>query len=240
MDMRRLKKAEMFSREEYYAAVQDSGKTLSEDALSYSLRKAVDNGVIMHVGRDQYAFADNKALYDYEYSEVARAVASEIQNSYPVADYRILELMQMNPFVNHQFAHNTVFVYVEKDLVEFVFDSLKLLYPGKILLKPTIENYYRYLVDDEIVVLRLPSESPKGKTEIWHSCIEKVLVDMYSDKILASLISESEYKEVYEEVFRRYYIDVKSMLRYARRKGAYDRYREILMKYAPRAIKATL
>ena len=32
-------------------------------------------------------------------------------------EYRIFELVQMNEFLNHQIAHNAVFVFVEDDLI---------------------------------------------------------------------------------------------------------------------------
>lgn len=84
-------------------------------------------------------------------------------------------MTQLNAFVNHLIAHNTVFVYVENELVDFVFDTLHRTYPGQVMLKPTVDSYYRYLVDNEIVVGRLPSETPKGHDVPWHSRLEKIL-----------------------------------------------------------------
>ena len=239
MSIEELYEKETFTREEYYLSLQGERGELTEDALSYLLRKEVENGEIIHIGRDQYAFRNGKHVYEYDYSELASKVASDILKEYPDADFRIFELVQMNQFVNHQIAHNTVFVYVENDLVDYVFDTLRQDYQGRILLKPSVKEYYRYLVEDEIVILRLPSETPKGEGKPWRSRLEKVLVDICADKLLSNIISDSEYEEIYDEAFRRYYVDVKAMMRYARRKGAYDRYRKFLKTYAPDIVERT-
>ena len=36
---------------------------------------------------------------------------------YDDLDFQVFELVQLNTFMNHLFAHNTIFVYVEKNLV---------------------------------------------------------------------------------------------------------------------------
>ena len=51
-------------------------------------------------------------------------VASLIQEQFPLLDFSIMELIQLNDFVNHQIAHNVLFLSVEVDMIEFVFDSL--------------------------------------------------------------------------------------------------------------------
>lgn len=233
MTFEQLRDVYRFTRADYYMAKMNSEGFRSEDALSYALRKDVEDGTIIHIGRNQYAFPKEKRAYNHEYSDVAKEVASVIKKEFPEVDFRVFELIQMNKFVGHQFSHNTILVYVENAVLNYVFDSLKQKYPGRTLLKPKIDEYFRYVLDNEIVVLRLPSESPKGKQETWHSCLEKILVDISLDKFLSNIISEGEYTTVFDEAFHRYFIDVKAMLRYSRRKGADTKYRDFLMKYAP-------
>lgn len=60
--------------------------------------------------------------------------------------------------------------------MSYAFYSLWNLKPGKVLLKPNLEQYYRYKQEDEIVLGRLPSETPKGFKEPWNSRLEKILV----------------------------------------------------------------
>ena len=67
----------------------------------------------------------------------------KIEEQYPELDFRIFELVQLNEFVNHQIAHNVIFVSVESGLGAYVFDSLKERYTGKILLNPSVETFHQ-------------------------------------------------------------------------------------------------
>ena len=231
MLLSRISTAEKFSRQDYILAYKDQFGASNIYTIEYALRKAVSEGEIIHVGRDQYAVSDKRRNYQYKYSEAAVQIASVIREEYPNVDFRVFELTQLNAFVNHLLAHNTIFVSVENDVIDFVFDTLRNEYPGRVMLKPKIEEYYRYLVDDQIVILRLPTETPKGTGEVWHSRIEKILVDIVVDKLLAKIVSPSEYKTIFTEAYERYLIDENTMFRYANRKGAGKKFRECMMEY---------
>lgn len=229
--MEALMTEERFSRRDFYDAYEARFGKQNKYALEYALRKAVADGSIFHVGRDQYAADKKRRSYVHKYSEAASGVAAKIQEEYPSIDFRIFELTQMNAFVNHLFAHNTIFVSVENDMIDFVFDTLRGDYPGRVMLKPRYEEYNRYLTDDQIVVLRLPSEAPKGTEKPWNSRLEKILVDITVDKLLSRVVSGAEYNTIFTEAFERYLIDQKTMMRYAKRKGAGEKFKQCLEKY---------
>ena len=231
MLLSRISTAEKFSRQDYILAYKDQFGESNIYTIEYALRKAVSKGEIIHVGRDQYAVSDKRRNYQYKYSEAAVQIASVIREEYPNVDFRVFELTQLNAFVNHLLAHNTIFVSVENDVIDFVFDTLRNEYPGRVMLKPKIEEYYRYLVDDQIVILRLPTETPKGTGEVWHSRIEKILVDIVTDKLMISMIPESEYANIYEDAFGKYVIEYSALKRYANRRGALEKLRNVIKEY---------
>ena len=231
-----LASMDKFTRKQYYDAYREKYGEKTRDTLDYALRKEVTAGNIVHIGRNQYAYAKEKRLYTYEYSDAARHVAVEILKEYPSVDFQIFELVQLNTFVNHLYAHNTIFVSVENDAVDYVFDSLRDEYPGRIMLKPRAEDYFRYLVENQIVVLRLPSESPKGIDAPWKSRLEKILVDIMVDKLLTRIVSESEYDVIFSQAFDRYLVDTSSMLRYASRKGAGVKFKDRIKEFTDIAI----
>ena len=145
-----------------------------------------------------------------------------IYERHPFLEYRIFELVQMNEFLNHQIAHNAVFVFVKADLGDFVFETLKEKYPGKVLLNPSVKEYHLYWQDDLIIVGKLLTEAPKGKKAVWHTCLEKMLVDMTAEKVIKTAFSEAEYPGVLEQAFQKYIIDESQMFRYAKRRHIKD------------------
>ena len=223
----------IFSRKEFIDAYSIMMGPSANSSASYALRKMVSNNIICHIGRNQYTATHNKARYQHHYSEESIRIVDKVEQDYADATFRVFELVQLNDFMNHQIAHNTIFVYVESELMDFVFDTLKNTFPGRVMLKPTVEEYYRYLVDDEIVINRLPSETPKGAGAPWHSSLEKILVDVAVDKLLHRIVPSGEYHNIFDEAFSRYTLDERSMLRYARRKGAEQKYKAFMKEYVP-------
>ena len=57
--------------------------------------------------------------------------------------------------------------------------------------------------------------------------LEKMLVDMSADKLIAATFSKAELPDVYEQAQSRYHLDKVRMLRYARRRNR----QEVLLKY---------
>ena len=138
----------------------------------------VKEGELVRAGNGVYCFPEkNSRPYEHEYSELAMEVASLIQEQFPLLDFSIMELIQLNDFVNHQIAHNVLFLSVEVDMIEFVFDSLKERYFGKVLINPTPVIYHQYWSDNMIVVNKLITEAPKSATISWHTRLEKLLVE---------------------------------------------------------------
>ncbi|NBJ92473.1 hypothetical protein [Parablautia muri] len=42
----------------------------------------------------------------------------------------------------------------------------------------------------------LLTEATKGKKAVWHTCLEKMLVDMTAEKVIKTTFSEAEYPNV--------------------------------------------
>ena len=169
-------------------------KIISESTLKNYLLKDLKSGKIARVGRNKYFFNDNKLLkYDYIYSDTAQLINKAISNNYPNITFCTFELYQLNEFLNHQVAHNIIFISVEKGLETYIFEFLKNLYPGKVFLNPTIEITEQYWTDDMIIIKRLISEALLNKDKSWTTRIEKILVDIFCDKIIKKSINVNEY-----------------------------------------------
>ena len=85
-----------------------------------------------------------------------------------------------------------------------------------------------YRQDDAIIVEPLLTESPRSSQGPWQTGLEKLLVDLLTDKYLRSSISESEYPLIYETAFERYTVDERKLFRYARRRNAAQKIRQLI------------
>ena len=220
-----------FTRKELLESFRMAGYMLSEASFYKKVEELVKNGQIIRVGRNVYSLPDDKRLaYEYKYSELAEEVAQEIAQQYPYVNFSIFEVVQLNDFVNHLIAHNVIFLSVEADIMDFVFETLRDKYPGKVLINPTVEIYHQYWSDNMIVLGKLTTEAPKGQKASWHTRLEKMLVDIMAEPLLLASISRAEYPHIYEDAFDRYIVDENGLFRYASRRKVTKKIKELIRK----------
>lgn len=214
-----IRNKKSFNRQTVLQSFRDGGYELSDASFYKKFAAMVREGELARVGNGIYCFPEkNVKPYKHEYSEFAVEVASLLQEQYPLLDFSVMEMVQLNDFVNHQIAHNTLFLSVESDVIEFIFDSLREKYFGKVFINPTSEMYHQYWSDNMIVINKLITEAPKSSTVSWHARLEKMLVDIVADSLLSKSFSESEYPGIYENAFSMYVIDESCLFRYATRR----------------------
>ena len=223
--------ATRFTRKELLESFRMAGYMLSEASFYKKVEELVKNGQIIRVGRNVYSLPDDKRLaYEYKYSELAEEVAREIAQQYPYVNFSIFEFVQLNDFVNHLIAHNVIFLSVEAEIMDFVFETLRDKYPGKVLINPTVEIYHQYWSDNMIVLGKLTTEAPKGQKASWHTRLEKMLVDIMAEPLLLASISRAEYPHIYEDAFDRYIVDENGLFRYASRRKVTKKIKELIRK----------
>ncbi|MCD7807609.1 MAG: hypothetical protein LUH19_09800 [Lachnospiraceae bacterium] len=216
--LKELGKRAVFKKEELFNVAQRCGMVSCASTMEKYLSRLLSSGDIVRVGRNAYCLREGLQTYHYAYSDTSIHIASTLSHDFYDLDFRIMELYQLNRFVNHQIAHNVIFVYVEKELCPDVFERLKNEYEGKILIRPTEEDFYYYRSDDMIIVKNIMTESPKGSEARWHTELEKLLVDIFAENLVKSMLGESEYPQIFETAFQNYVIDESRMFRYANRR----------------------
>ncbi len=221
-----------FTRSDFQKIMEDCGYRTTKSITNHAITRLIESGAIVRIGCNRYCVSGSLKTYHFPHSELASSLADEIIKAHPYLDFRIFELVQLNEFVNHQIAHNIVFISVEGGFEKDVFNTLWERHKGSVLVKPDADELFCYLNDDMSVIMKLPSESPKGKDFLWDTRLEKMLVDIAVDKLLRKIVYQREYEAIYQGAFHKYAIDRSIMFRYARRRGALEKYREFLVNEA--------
>ena len=227
-NLRSLYGLSMFNKKSLFEIFMGNIGNMSKSTMEKYLKKYLESGKIARIGRNAYCIKGELRDYEYDYSRTSIHISGILNKDFYDLDFRIAELYQMNRFLNHQIAHNVIFVFVEKELCSSVFERLKKEYEGKILINPTEEDFFHYRQDDIIVLRNLLTESPKGKEEVWHTDLEKLLVDIFSENLVKAMFGESEYPAIYETAFDSYVVDESQLFRYARRRKSADKIRKFI------------
>ena len=215
-----------FTTGEFTQALHIKSPNIGRSTIYYMLKQLCNSGEITRTSRGHFNVVEKKA-YCYNLSDTAQEISSAITQHYPLINFQVWELYQMNEFVNHQLAKNTIFIDVENMLDESIFNLLFDKYPH-ILLNPSINEYYKYAGDKTIIVGKLISEVPSCFGEYRQASLEKILVDLFGRGVPGKIVSHSEYQAIYEDAFKKYNINQAKLFRYARRRGIERKIRKFI------------
>ena len=205
-----------FNRTKLLEVVREENSKFSENSLSWYIKKLMKEKQIIRISRNKYCVYNESLEKKYEpiMSESAKKIAGFINENYPLVNYCILETCHLNEFLNHQIGNNIIIVEVENMFENIVYTELKNNFHCNTLLKPTTKELMYYQGDETIIVMRLVSEAPINKKDIAINTIEKLYVDLTANKVLKKIITDSEYKTIYEIIGTKYILDVRRLMRY--------------------------
>lgn len=216
-----LERGKIYSHKELIDDLKALRPELSGSTYHWAVSSLVRSGQLTRCGYDAYAVQDGlpKKSYRPVYSDLSEELIAKISNQYPYMSFTVFETVLMNEFLNHLIAQNTVFLQVEKDSAIFVFHSLQECGYPNVLYRPTAGDFDLYWSRNVIVVTNLISEAPMRAGRPHDITLEKLLVDMVTDRIIAATYSPAELPDVFEEAQQQYGLDTVRLLRYARRRG---------------------
>ena len=219
-----------FDRSAIFDAARKIDSNFKETLLRNLIQWLKTENIIIHNGRNLYTKAGDKDKKSYSglYSKRGKKILRHMEKNFPLLEYRVWEFVWLNEFMNHQITRNYIFVEVEKMSCGFVYDSLVNNYRGEVLLNPRIDDVVRYGNSDGIIIEKLVSESPEGFPNKHSESLEKMIVDLYSNKLLMSMLSKGDYEDGIKNMYKNYYINTSAMLRYASRRNRYDEVKKLL------------
>ncbi|MDR0367895.1 MAG: hypothetical protein LBH82_01980 [Bacteroidales bacterium] len=153
-------------------------------------------------------------------SDEIKQLNEMLKKQFPFADFCLWSSDVLMPFMHHIPTLNFIYVDVENDVAESVFNFLKSNQEKSIFFRPNKEELYRYIIGKEAIIVRgLISESPLQTVEnVFVPTLEKVLVDIAGDMEF-DFLQGAEIIYFYRNVLERHKINIRKLLRYASRRG---------------------
>jgi len=219
---------------EFYARFYPN---LSEQDFRRILYSLKNTGLISSTGSGIYYYKGyrnpSKKRYVPNLSAYVEAIDHTVREAFPYLSYLIWETSILNEFMLHQPGQSQVILEVEKGTEESVFNQLSDKYPGIVFLDPDRLTMERYVMQKpgSIIISKFISQTPRGRKidKVPYAKIEKILVDLLVDDEKYFVYQGRELVSIFENVFDRYMIDVRSLFRYAGRRKADQKLRNFIL-----------
>ena len=219
-----------FSRKELLSDFESRNQIKSPGNLSEQLNRLLKAGQLTRIERGVYKLAkDTGESFSVVCSEEMRQINRQIKKQFPFVNFCLWHASALMPYMHHIPNLNLLFVDVEREVAESIFNLLNTSNKKRVFLLPSSTDFERYISTNEAIIIRpLVSESPLQLLEgINTPTIEKVLVDIVGD-VEFSFLQDSEISYVYTTVFERHNINKNKLLRYATRRGRREEVEQLI------------
>jgi len=220
----------VFTRKELIANFKSDDQIDTPGTFSEQLNRLLKSGQLVRVERGVYKLPDD-ARKDFSVvcSEEMRQINQQIKKQFPFVDYCLWPVSTLMPYMHHIPNLNLLFVDVEREVAESVFNLLNAENNKRVFLLPSLTDFERYINTNNAIIIRpLVSESPLQLVEgINTPAIEKMLVDIVGD-IEFSFLQGSEINYVYTTIFERHNVNKNKLLRYATRRGRKEEVEQLI------------
>jgi hypothetical protein len=182
-------------------------------------------------GLSNPSLPSNKNKFVPDLSLAAQELSADVRRTFPYTQYLTWETRVLHEFMIHQPGQNQIILEIEKDAAESVFHKLNELLPGNIFLEPDKTTFERYVMNSpgSILLLHSFTQAPTIKSEgVVTARLEKILVDIFSDEDRFYIFHGQEMIHIFENAFSRYWINPKTLFRYAGRRRAAEKLRYFL------------
>lgn len=220
-----------FSTSEIFHFFKQLNPSISSNTINWRVHDLIRKGILHRVSRGNFALGIGN-YYSPIITNNLKSTYNKVKRFFPYTEICVWHTDFLKEFTHNQINFSFTIIEVERDALDSIYlklkDNLKNVY-----LNPNINELKSIYTPNiqSIILIPLVTESPLLKiNEINTITIEKLLVDLYSDKTWENL-QGYEFIRIFETAISKYTILSSKLLRYASRKGKKEEIINILQNY---------
>ena len=193
---------------------------IKRPTVDWRIHNLMNEGILERIGNGLYTLG-KRTVFQPQIDPDLKGVYEDLAKEYPYLSFSVWTTKWLNTFMIHQPARYFTLIEVEQDGMEPVFYMLKDKY-DQVYINPSADTMDKYISGrhHSKIVTRLISEAPvQGIEGITVPTLEKILVDLYCNRILFGAFQGKELENIYANASETYVIDRSKLLRYASRRG---------------------
>ncbi|MGE5383811.1 MAG: DUF6577 family protein [Omnitrophica WOR_2 bacterium] len=201
---------------------------MKKTTVNWRVYTLVQTGVLSRVGRGKFALGKGSNFVPQVSSKI-KTLYKKLNKQFPYLQICLWNTSVLNELMIHQPGRFYTLVEAEKETIESVFYFVKDIHKN-VFIDPTFDIISRYASAEKesIIIKSLVSEAPMQNVQgVQTITIEKMLVDIFCDKIIFAAQQGNEMQTIFKNAFEKYTINENKMLRYAnrrRKKEAFNNY----------------
>ncbi len=173
---------------------------------------------IKEIAKNKYIIV-TKLIYKYKVNNEENVIYKLIKKEYPEINFIVWNTNILNEFTLHYVMSNYIIIETEKIALDLIVNLLKMkCFRKYTIITQDIFNHNRnlYINTENLIIIKpLHIKSPLLKEENkTYVSIEKIMIDLYVDKLYIQYQGK-ELQTIYENIFEKYDIDLKRLMKYA-------------------------
>ncbi|MDA3954714.1 MAG: hypothetical protein PF485_13785 [Bacteroidales bacterium] len=220
----------LFTTSELKALLRKVNPDVSNSAHAWWINKLKNDNFYIQVGRGIYTFQE-KEDYKLEISQKAKQFYNKVIKYLPEGTpFVIYESITVAKMYGLEPNKHYIWIHVPREHIEFFFYDIQHL--GKrIFIKPNKEIITRYIIPfkEAVILYPLLTEMPTIDLNGYKTLtLEGILIHsmIFGEEYFRS--RDSDIKKVFQMFFKKYYINISKLLRYAARRDKRKQVKELL------------
>jgi hypothetical protein len=224
-DIEKLKIAfsgkESFTTGDLWHFYSNEDKNLNKGTFSWKVHNLKAQQILQSLKKGVYTLTF-KPKYQPEIASKPADLFLKTNKYFKDINACIWSTKQLSEFMLHIPGKYYTILEVEADACEAVFHYLKDSKFKNLYLQPTNKEIELYIneLNEAIIIKSLITKSPLQQVKkIATPRIEKILVDIFSDRVLFNIFQGNELIVIFNNVYHKYEINFSKLITYAKRRG---------------------
>ena len=212
---------QLFSPERHYIDLATIQRTIETQALTYEdstiksyLHRWQKEGKLQDAGRGWYSDLP-KTLQPSEIAPPLTEIRDHLEKHFPLLHHTLWSTRQLTPFFHHLPGKHATFLMVDRDALEPIADSLREA-GQNVVVHPLGKDAKNFTLKSEHTLILRPRLASDHTEQFAPT--EQTLVDLYHENQKLSLIDESEYQALFQNIASSYRLNIPALARYAERR----------------------
>lgn len=218
-----------FTTNDVYDFFSQNQPDIKRATVNWRIYNLVQQGSLKRIGRGIYSLGKEN-YFSPVLDKKQKNIFTRVKKQFPLITFCCWHTGILKEFFQHLSVYGFLLIEVEREAIDSVFFLIRETNKNTFK-EPSRDVMENFVLEskDAIIVKPLTSEAPLRNVEnITVPAIEKILVDLYTDKETFFFLQGQEMLNIFRNALEKYTVNTDRLLRYAKRRNKREELQKIL------------